>query len=57
MRVLAVHGDVIVFVSRVWQTSCTAVRGGEEAFVIDSSGKVDDADVTYFLNSLSFKPH
>ena len=25
-----------MFVSRVWQTSCTAVRAGDEAFVIDS---------------------
>ncbi len=36
MRVLALHRDVIVFISRVWQTTCTAVRAGEESFVIDS---------------------
>jgi glyoxylase-like metal-dependent hydrolase (beta-lactamase superfamily II) len=36
MRALALHPDVIVFVSDVWQTTCTAVRGGEEGFVIDS---------------------
>ena len=36
MRVLALHHDVIVFISRVWQTTCTAVRAGEEGFVIDS---------------------
>lgn len=38
MRVLAVHRDVIVFVSAFWQTTCTAVRSpdGEEGFVIDS---------------------
>ncbi len=36
MRVLALHADVIVFVSRVWQTTCTAVRAGEEGFLIDS---------------------
>ncbi|HWF25421.1 MAG TPA: MBL fold metallo-hydrolase [Solirubrobacteraceae bacterium] len=36
MRALAVHPDVIVLVSRVWQTTCTAVRGGAEGFVIDS---------------------
>ena len=30
------HTDVIVVVSGVWQTSCTAVRSGDEAFVIDS---------------------
>jgi glyoxylase-like metal-dependent hydrolase (beta-lactamase superfamily II) len=47
MRVLSLHGDVIVASSRVWQTNCTIVRGGPasgatpereggEAFVIDS---------------------
>ncbi|MFL5862600.1 MAG: MBL fold metallo-hydrolase [Solirubrobacteraceae bacterium] len=33
---MALHPDVIVFVSDVWQTTCTAVRGGDEGFVIDS---------------------
>lgn len=36
MRAVALHSDVIVFVSDVWQTTCTAVRAGEEGFVIDS---------------------
>ena len=36
MRVTALHSDVIVFVSDVWQTTCTAVRAGDEGFVIDS---------------------
>jgi glyoxylase-like metal-dependent hydrolase (beta-lactamase superfamily II) len=36
MRVTALHSDVIVFVSDVWQTTCTAVRNGDEGFVIDS---------------------
>ena len=36
MRAVALHADVIVFVSDVWQTSCTAVRGAEEGFLIDS---------------------
>jgi glyoxylase-like metal-dependent hydrolase (beta-lactamase superfamily II) len=36
VRVVALHPDVIVFVSDVWQTTCTAVRGGDEGFVIDS---------------------
>jgi glyoxylase-like metal-dependent hydrolase (beta-lactamase superfamily II) len=36
MRAVALHSDVIVFVSDVWQTTCTAVRGGDEGFVIDS---------------------
>ena len=36
MRVTALQSDVLVFVSDVWQTTCTAVRAGEEGFVIDS---------------------
>jgi glyoxylase-like metal-dependent hydrolase (beta-lactamase superfamily II) len=36
MRAVALHTDVIVFVSDVWQTTCTAVRGDSEGFVIDS---------------------
>jgi glyoxylase-like metal-dependent hydrolase (beta-lactamase superfamily II) len=44
LRVLAVHADVIVFVSRVWQTTCTAVRAGEEGFVIDSPVYPDELD-------------
>lgn len=36
MRALAIHEDVIVVVSGVWQTTCTAVRSGDEGFVIDS---------------------
>src|SRR3954454_10752408 len=36
MRVVAVHPDVLVATSAVWQTTCTIVRSGDEAFVIDS---------------------
>jgi glyoxylase-like metal-dependent hydrolase (beta-lactamase superfamily II) len=36
VRVLALNADVIVFVSQVWQTTCTAVRAGDEGFLIDS---------------------
>lgn len=36
MRAVALHADVIVFVSDVWQTTCTAARGGDEGFLIDS---------------------
>lgn len=36
MRAVALHEDVIVFVSDVWQTTCTAARGDDEGFVIDS---------------------
>jgi glyoxylase-like metal-dependent hydrolase (beta-lactamase superfamily II) len=44
MRAIAVHEDVIVFVSRVWQTTCTAVRSGDEGFVIDSPVYPDELE-------------
>lgn len=44
MRVLAVHRDVIVAVSAFWQTTCTAVRSGDEGFVIDSPVLPDELD-------------
>src|SRR6202034_2041101 len=36
MRLVAVDPDVIVVISAIWQTTCTAVRSGDEGFVIDS---------------------
>ncbi len=36
MRVSALNSDVLVCVSDVWQTTCTAVRSQDEGFVIDS---------------------
>jgi glyoxylase-like metal-dependent hydrolase (beta-lactamase superfamily II) len=36
MRVLALHSDVVVLVSDVFQTTSTAVRSGDEGFLIDS---------------------
>jgi glyoxylase-like metal-dependent hydrolase (beta-lactamase superfamily II) len=45
VRAVGVHPDVIVVTSRVWQTTCTAVRGGEEAFVIDSPVYPDELEI------------
>ena len=36
MRALALGSDALVFVSSYWQTTCTAVRAGDEGFLIDS---------------------
>ncbi|MFN8133308.1 MAG: MBL fold metallo-hydrolase [Solirubrobacteraceae bacterium] len=36
MRALSLHADVVVATSLFWQTTCTAVRNGDEAFLIDS---------------------
>lgn len=48
MRAISLHPDVIVVTSRVWQTTCTIVRGpgdGAEAFVIDSPVYPDELEV------------
>jgi glyoxylase-like metal-dependent hydrolase (beta-lactamase superfamily II) len=44
LRVLAVHTDVIVVLSGMWQTTATAVRSGEEGFLIDSPVLPDELD-------------
>ena len=36
MRAVALQADLIVFVSDIWQTTCTALRDGDEGFLIDS---------------------
>lgn len=45
MRAIGVHADVIVVTSRIWQTTCTIVRGGDEAFVIDSPVLPDELEI------------
>ena len=44
MRALSVHSDLIVFISRYWQTTCTVVRAGEEGFMIDSPVYPDELE-------------
>jgi glyoxylase-like metal-dependent hydrolase (beta-lactamase superfamily II) len=36
VRVVGVHRDAVVVTSRMWQTTCTAIRAGDEAMLIDS---------------------
>ena len=45
MRVAALHADVIVATSRVFQTNATLVRRGPEAFLVDSPVLPDELDV------------
>ena len=45
MRVVSLHADVLVATSREWQTNCTAIRSGEEGFVIDSPIFPDELEV------------
>jgi glyoxylase-like metal-dependent hydrolase (beta-lactamase superfamily II) len=44
VRVVGLHADIVVLTSRVWQTTCTVVRSGEEAFVIDSPVYPDELE-------------
>jgi glyoxylase-like metal-dependent hydrolase (beta-lactamase superfamily II) len=45
VRVVSVHPDVLVATSRVWQTTCTILRGGDEGFVVDSPVLPDELDL------------
>lgn len=45
MRVVGLHPDVLVATSRVWQTTCTVVRNGDECFVIDSPVFPDELEL------------
>jgi len=45
LRVVGLHPDVVVASSRVWQTTCTIVRNGEECFVVDSPVFPDELEV------------
>ncbi len=44
MRVLALHPDVLLVTSAIWQTNCAIVRGGEETFLIDSPVLPEELD-------------
>jgi glyoxylase-like metal-dependent hydrolase (beta-lactamase superfamily II) len=44
MRAVSLHRDVIVVTSALLQLNCVLVRGGEEAFVIDSPVLPDELD-------------
>jgi glyoxylase-like metal-dependent hydrolase (beta-lactamase superfamily II) len=45
VRAISLHPDVLVATSEVWQTTCTAVRNGGEAFVIDSPVYPDELEL------------
>jgi hypothetical protein len=45
LRAVGVHADVIVVVSRIYQTACTAIRAGDEALVIDSPILPDELEL------------
>jgi glyoxylase-like metal-dependent hydrolase (beta-lactamase superfamily II) len=45
VRAVGLHADVIVTVSRAYQTTCTLVRSGGEAFCVDSPVLPDELEV------------
>src|SRR3954447_25439232 len=45
MKAVGLHPDVVVVTSRFWQTSCTLVKSGEEAFCIDSPVLPDELEL------------
>ncbi len=45
MQVAAVHTDVVVVTSRLYQTTCTLVRRGSEAFCVDSPVLPDELEL------------
>jgi glyoxylase-like metal-dependent hydrolase (beta-lactamase superfamily II) len=45
VKAVGLHPDVIVVTSRFWQTTCTLVRSGSEAFCIDSPVLPDELEL------------
>jgi glyoxylase-like metal-dependent hydrolase (beta-lactamase superfamily II) len=56
VRVVSLHPDVLVATSRIWQTTCTIVRDGAEAFVIDSPILPDELEILPALLQQSHYP-
>ena len=45
MQAVGLHPDVFVVTSRFWQTTCTLVKSGEEAFCVDSPVLPDELEL------------
>jgi glyoxylase-like metal-dependent hydrolase (beta-lactamase superfamily II) len=45
VRAIGVHEDVIVVESRIWRTTATLIRSGDEAFLIDSPVFPDEIEM------------
>ena len=57
MRAVAVHRDVVVATSRLWQTTATAVRAGGECLLIDSPYFPDELELLpELLRQSGFEP-
>jgi glyoxylase-like metal-dependent hydrolase (beta-lactamase superfamily II) len=57
VRAVAVHRDVVVVTSRLWQTTATAVRAGGECLLIDSPYFPDELELLpTLLGQAGFEP-
>jgi glyoxylase-like metal-dependent hydrolase (beta-lactamase superfamily II) len=45
VKAVGLHPDVFVVTSRVWQTTCTLVKSGDEAFCVDSPVLPDELEL------------
>jgi glyoxylase-like metal-dependent hydrolase (beta-lactamase superfamily II) len=45
VKAVGLSADVFVVTSRIWQTTCTLIRSGEEAFVVDSPVLPDELEL------------
>lgn len=45
MRAVGLHADVVVAVSRAYQTTCTLIRSGNEGFCVDSPVFPDELEI------------
>ena len=57
MRAVGVHPDAIVVTSRIWQTTATAIRAGDESMLIDSPYFPDELELLpTLLRQAGFEP-
>jgi glyoxylase-like metal-dependent hydrolase (beta-lactamase superfamily II) len=57
VRAVAVHRDAVVVTSRLWQTTCTALRSGGECMLIDSPYFPDELELLpVLLKQSGFDP-
>jgi glyoxylase-like metal-dependent hydrolase (beta-lactamase superfamily II) len=45
VKAVGLHPDVVVVESRIWRTTCTLVRSGDEAFCVDSPVLPDELEL------------
>jgi glyoxylase-like metal-dependent hydrolase (beta-lactamase superfamily II) len=58
VRAVGVHTDVIVVTSRLWQTTATALRAGNEALLIDSPYFPDELELLpTLMRQAGFEPN